>query len=447
MDSMDKIGGKTQRMTERPQTRRLHASERRFRFPAIIGLLIICVLTAFGIHRHFALSKTGLVFAVVGDSQGRSFVWQDVIDEINKADPEFVLHCGDMTASGTRDQYEEFISRADTLKVPWHPVPGNHDIRGEGLSVFTELTGKDRYYSFMDKGYKFIALDSSQGFIDEEQMTWLMGELEWDGPKFVFMHVPLFDPLPEVEHSFTDKDQARKLKGLFAAGNVKAVFNGHVHIFDLQEDDDVLYVTTGGAGALLYAEPEKGGFHHYTLVQVEQDRVKIEAVEVEVESKEPKIKVISQDTEREFSLGELSLLPSMEASSSFKNQFGNLRGQGLYVGVPVSVLLDYVGGIDPGQILTVTCSDGYSQDFSYDNVYPSPEWAELQGTMLIAFGKDGAVPPDWQEGPRLVFAPPDGVYSNDDCALTSCPGQGWHIYKSAGGRWARFVSEIEVREQ
>ena len=274
---------------------------------------------------------------------------------------------------------------------------------------------------------------------------WLMEELKWDGPKFVFMHIPLFDPLPEVEHSFLDKAQAQELKELFAASNVKAVFTGHVHIFDSKEDGGVLYVTTGGAGALLYAPPEEGGFHHYTLVQVHKDNVKVEAIPVDVDFEEPRIKVRSQKAEREFTLGELSLLPTIESHSSFENQFGNLRGQGSLRSCVKSTLLDCVGGIQPGQTLVVTCSDGYSQEFSYDNVHPSPEWAEIQGTMLIAYEKDGDSPPDWQEGPRLVFAPPDGIYSNDDCAQTSSPDQGWHVYKSAGGRWARFVSEIEVR--
>lgn len=432
-------------MTQRLPKRPTHVARRKFPYPIFIGALVICIVAAFAVHRHVASSRNRLVFAVVGDSQGRSFVWENVIGAINTASPEFVLHCGDMVASGTRVQYEDFASQTNKLKMPWYPVLGNHDIRGDGLSLFTELTGKDRYYSFLEKGHKFIALDSSQGFIDDLQMSWLMEQLEWNGPKFVFMHIPLFDPLPEVEHSFTDRDQANKLKELFAAKDVKAVFNGHVHFFDSKEDNGVLYVTSGGAGALLYAPPEEGGFHHYALVQVDRDSIKVEAVQVDVEFEEPRIKVMSQEGEKEFTLGELSLLPSLEANSSFENQFGNLRGQGLYVGVPVSTLLSYVGGIRPDQTLIITCSDGYSQEFSYDNVYPSPEWAEIQGTMLVAYEKDGAVPPDWQEGPRLIFAPPDGTYSNDDCAQTSSPGQGWNVYKSAGGRWARFVSEIEVK--
>lgn len=434
-------------MTQRLPKKQTHVARRKFPHLIFIAALVICIVAAFAVHRHVASDRNRLVFAVVGDSQGRSFVWENVIDAINTASPEFMLHCGDMVASGTRVQYEDFASQTNKLKMPWYPVLGNHDIRGDGLSLFTELTGKDRYYSFLEKGHKFIALDSSQGFIDDLQISWLMEQLEWDGPKFVFMHIPPFDPLPEVEHSFLDKDQAKRLKELFADANVKAVFTGHVHIFNSEEDDGVLYVTSGGAGALLYAPPEEGGFHHYAMVQVDQGHIKVEAVQVDVKFEEPRIKVMSQEGEKEFTLGELSLLPSLEANSSFENQFGNLRGQGLYVGVPVSTLLSYVGGIRPDQTLIITCSDGYSQEFSYDNVYPSPEWAEIQGTMLVAYEKDGAVPPDWQEGPRLIFSPPDGIYSNDNCALTSSPGQGWNVYKSAGGRWARFVSKIEVKQQ
>lgn len=410
--------------------------------------LTACALTAAPASRCAGLPglpQGGFTFAVVGDSQGRTPVWERIVDAVNAARPSLVLHCGDMVASGTREQYEDFLQQTKRLRMPWHAVPGNHDVRGDGARLFTEVAGKSRYYSFVEKGYRFIGLDSSAAALDAKQMAWLERELAQAGPKFVFMHVPLFDPRPGGDHSFVDVEQARRLQQLFREHEVLAVFSGHVHLFSCRELSGVAYVTTGGAGALLYAPRREGGFYHYTLVQVNGNRVKVEAKPVDVKIEEPRVKVIGPKGEKEFTLGELVLLPSVEAATAFENQFGNVRGNGTYAGVLVTTLLEHVGGIRPGQALTVHCSDGYSQDFGYENVHVSGDWAKLQGPMILAYEKDGKTLPEWAEGPRLIFAPPDGVYGNDDCRLTSLPGQGWNVYKSAGGRWARNVSVIEVR--
>ncbi|MDK2930890.1 MAG: hypothetical protein PWR07_1021 [Bacillota bacterium] len=420
----------------------------RKRIAVLVVALTACVLTAALASRCAGLPglpQGSFTFAVVGDSQGRTPVWERIVDAVNAARPSFVLHCGDMVASGTPEQYEDFLRQTKRLRMPWHAVPGNHDVRGDGARLFTEFTGKNRYYSFVEKGYRFIGLDSSAAALDAKQMAWLERELAQSGPKFVFMHVPLFDPRPGGDHSFVDVEQARRLQQLFREHEVLAVFSGHVHLFSCRELNGVTYVTTGGAGAPLYAPRREGGFYHYTLVRVNGNRVKIEAKPVDVKIEEPRVKVIGPKGEKEFTLGELVLLPSVEVATAFENQFGNVRGNGKYVGVLVATLLEHVGGIRPGQTLTVRCSDGYSQDFGYENVHVSGDWAKLQGPMILAYEKDGKTFPEWAEGPRLIFAPPDGVYSNDDCRLTSLPGQGWNVYKSAGGRWARNVSLIEVR--
>ena len=52
--------------------------------------------------------------------------------------------------------------------------------------------------------------------------------------------------------------------------------------------------------------------------------------------------------------------------------------------------------------------------------------------------------PSWVDGLRIVMLTPDGGYSNADCLATSALGQGYHIYESAGARWAKYVAMIEI---
>ncbi len=389
--------------------------------------------------------RSGLSFAVVGDSQGRNEVWDKAIDAINAARPQFLLHCGDMVASGTGPQYDDFVARARKLRVAWYSALGNHDVKGDGRATYAKLIRKESFYSFVQKGYKFIGLDSSSGGLDPAQVDWLRRELEGRGPKFVFMHIPLFDPRPGGDHCFLDPVQAAQLHRMFSASQVLAVFSGHVHMFAKQVVDGVTYVTTGGGGGLLYARPEQGGFHHFVMVRVDGDAVQVEAVPIEARIEEPKIAVRGPKGQLQLALGDLAAMAGREVRTAFENKFGNLGGQGVYMAVPVSALVEMVGGMRRGQILVVTSNDGYAQEFAYENVYPSGKWLSLQGEMLLAYEKDGATHPAWGECPRVVFAPPDGVYHNSDCAATSAPGQGWNVYESAGARWARYVSQVEVR--
>ncbi len=413
---------------------------------AVVALVAVCIIAVALVVLKPWFGTKVYVFAVVGDSQGRSEVWEIVMDGVNSDRPDFLLHCGDMVASGTRAQYDDFLEGAEKLKMPLHVVPGNHDVRGEGRTCFAELFRDPPYYSFEHKGARFIGLDTSEGSIDSVQMEWLRGELAEDGPKFIFMHIPLYDPRPGGDHCFLDQEQAAELEELFGASRVLAVFSGHVHMFSNAELDGVEYVTTGGAGALLYAPEDEGGFYHYALVKVDGEQVEIETRRVDVEFEEASLTLSGPEGKKELSLGQLALMETVEVEVAFENRFGNLGGHGIYVGVPVISLVEMVGGLAPGQTLVVTCDDGYSQDYAYENVYPSDQWAQTQGPMILAYEKDGATSPEWQESPRLIMAPPDGVYSNDDCASTSVPGQGWNLYESAGARWARSVTRIEVKD-
>ena len=431
-----------------PQARGVHRRRvlRRSALALAAFAFVFAVTTVLPVGRVEALfGRSGLSFAVVGDSQGRNEVWDRVIDAVNASRPQFVLHCGDMVASGTSQQYDDFVGRARKLRMPWYAVLGNHDVKGDGKAVYARLVRKDAYYSFVQKGYRFIGLDSSSGSLDATQIDWLRRELQAPEPKFVFMHIPLFDPMPGGDHCFLDTGQAAELHKMFSTSRVLAVFSGHVHVFAQAAKDGVTYVTTGGGGALLYARAEQGGFHHFTMVRADGDRIQVEAVPVKAEIEEPRLTVRGSKGQVEMTLGEIAAMPRFEAKTAFENKFANLGGQGVYAGVRVAALVDMVGGMQPGQILVVTSSDGYSQEYAYGNVYPSVAWLSLQGEMLLAYEKDGSTHPAWGECPRIVFAPSDGVYHNSDCAATSAPGQGWNVYESAGARWARYVRRIEVR--
>jgi hypothetical protein len=61
-------------------------------------------------------------------------------------------------------------------------------------------------------------------------------------------------------------------------------------------------------------------------------------------------------------------LPSYRGYGGFKNQLGNVKGLGNYTGVSLNTLCGLVGGLTSTSIVKVIASDGYSSNFTFDEV-------------------------------------------------------------------------------
>jgi 3',5'-cyclic AMP phosphodiesterase CpdA len=258
-------------------------------------------------------ASTGdFVFVVAGDNRPTAKgaplprVLKTLFDEVRVIRPDFVLWTGD-TVYGYDDspeeltaEYDAFAKLASASGVPLFNAPGNHEIHGAKPCTASnpEEQFKSRfgalYGSFDYWGVHFIALDTEQcghttsdqhiQVIDGEQLDWLTKDLEaHKGARgiFVFFHT-------EVTPAMNDEDGANhkalgnsgELKALFKQYSVKAVFQGHEHLFYQAPDEDgVKYYVAGGAGAPLYARPEMGGFSHYLVVQMKNNNPVVTVVE------------------------------------------------------------------------------------------------------------------------------------------------------------------------
>ncbi len=233
-------------------------------------------------------------FAVFGDSRPGTRAWSPVLHaiatEIGGLDVPFVLGTGDYIEGSSnqttvRRQWDGFFTALAPLQasraVPVALAPGNHDIMGvrRNAEIFLEYFER-LYFSFDYESCHFIILDSEglgqEGRIAGTQLQWLKQDLAAHrDAKFTFvaLHRPLFPVDGHIGSSLdeypTDRDA---LHALFVQQGVDVVFAGHEHLYNHQERDGVHYFITGGAGAPLYAAPERGGFYHYLLVTVEQTR-------------------------------------------------------------------------------------------------------------------------------------------------------------------------------
>lgn len=154
----------------------------------------------------------------------------------------------------------------------------------------------------------------------------------------------------------------------------------------------------------------------------------------------PNIVVSDGSTKLNLALPQLIEMNHVSGNSEFQNQYGNWRWYGAYVGVNLSAIVEKVGTMGADDVVRVNATDGTSQLYSYDNLYPNATFHSLQGYLVLAYSYNGTQAPSWDSGLRIVFLPPDEAYSNDDASKTTPAA--W--FSSAGDRWLKWVATIEL---
>ena len=407
---------------------------------SVIIILVVSSISAIFILEM--IDDDSINFYVFGDSQGYQGGVEQIVTAANLHRPDFIFHCGDLTPFGQENQYQAIKKVLDQSIVPVYTTIGNHDLKDGGGALYEEYFGTSRY-SFDLGPAHFTVFNTSSGDISSQEFSWLEQDLTQTEAefRFVFTHIPPFDPRTGENHSLINSTTSTRLMSLFEEHEVDVVFTGHIHMYNETVINGVRYVITGGAGANLYANESNGGIYHYMNVTLHENELTIEPILLDTPSLPRDVVAVRGRVEDvTLSLEDLLLMDVVTGYSSFQNQYDNWRGLGTYTGIAVSELIELVGGMTINDTLIVRSFDGYVQEFSYSNIYPNATWAEIQGLMVLAYAYNDTSVLDWADGMRLVMIPPDGGYSNSDAIQTS----EFDDVISAGSRWVRFVSLIEV---
>lgn len=165
------------------------------------------------------------------------------VDRINGLRPDFVVVCGDFVHDATPASFADYLSIMDGLDVPWHGVPGNHDVGNEPtperLGYYREVIGED-YGTFLHRGYRFVLVNTQlwKAPLEGEsarQDAWLTQTLERaaaDGsPVIVVGHYPLFLAASDEPEEYMNLPVAKRneLLELFGRCGVVAFLGGHAH--------------------------------------------------------------------------------------------------------------------------------------------------------------------------------------------------------------------------
>ena len=282
----------------------------KFLFFAVLILLIIaCIIKIHSIIsfpeidkwnyqqlQKIDKTKNEFEFIVFGDNKNSITTFENLIEKVNEEEALFAIALGDLVYDGEKEKFRFFINQIKNFNMPLLTAIGNHEITDLGRANYYELFGTF-YYSFATANSYFIILDNAnETNLDAWQMDWLKKELEISQNykyRFVFMHVPLYNPQknnPIIDHCLKDPTFAKKLNDLFDIKNVTMLFRSHVHGYYNGIWGTTPYIITGGAGAELHGSDPQHHFYHYIKANVSDNDVKYEVVKI----KSPKFELITR---------------------------------------------------------------------------------------------------------------------------------------------------------
>ena len=231
-------------------------------------------------------SQTNFTFDVFGDNKNSVKTFENLIRKINADNSAFAIDIGDLVYDGEKEKFRFFINQIKKINKPLLTVVGNHEIKEDGRANYYVLFGKF-YYSFAVGNSYFIVLDNAnKKNIDAWQLDWLKKKLKKSQKyqnRFVFMHVPLFDPRKgdyKKGHSLKKIKVAKRLNKLFDDNNVTMLFVSHIHGYYRGIWGKTPYIITGGGGAELAGSNPEHYFYHYIKVDVDNTGVKYEIVKL-----------------------------------------------------------------------------------------------------------------------------------------------------------------------
>ena len=211
--------------------------------------LVSAPLAALGLNHltRAADATNGFTFIAVNDlhfydAQCVPF-FRNVVAKMRVSAPDaaFCLIAGDIADGGETMQFFQMREIFRGLRMPLHPVPGNHDFNLDGDRGAYDATFPGKLnYVFQHAGWQFLGLDTTQG-TDFDETTIAPATLAWldatiptldpATPTVAFTHFPLGKG---VTYRPLNADAVlEKLRLL----NLRATFSGHWHGLNEQRLD------------------------------------------------------------------------------------------------------------------------------------------------------------------------------------------------------------------
>ena len=204
--------------------------------------------------------------------------WRLILDDVRRRGIGEVVCGGDI---GELSAYSKFFDSLTDFKL--YVTPGNHDQSVEVLKHYTlpELTSKSAVFgSHDDEHFKYIFLDTSNTWLDDEQFRFLLSALKTEKKVLLFMHHPLLAVNTPVDRLYPLYGRERIVEQLLRHKKEVLVFCGHYHVSDERVQGNITQYVTPAVSFQIVKEAESLQVHNnyfgYRIISVDKDRVTTE---------------------------------------------------------------------------------------------------------------------------------------------------------------------------
>jgi len=211
---------------------------------------------------------------------------ENIINYINKKKPDAVVCTGDIAHKGRVSEYNGICEYLRKIKPKLLVVPGNHDVKNNGLIFFEKCLGPRRRKMIIDeKDTIIIGLCSSRddlkdGEIGDEQLLWLAQQFRKPRRenRIIALHHHLI-PIPFAGRKWSTVRDAGELLEFTQLYEIDLVLQGHRHVPCVWEIGSTIFLYCGTSSADKTRSDESPSFNHIIL-----------------EKKNLEINVVSSDT-------------------------------------------------------------------------------------------------------------------------------------------------------
>ncbi|NBX92089.1 MAG: hypothetical protein EBQ85_02530 [Proteobacteria bacterium] len=193
-------------------------------------------------------------FAMVGDTHvGANDMarFTRILQAAQAEGDEFVILLGDIVDQGDEPSVNAVVKAIADLGLSQKVIPllGNHDIFSEGWNAYKAAWGASHYVVDIGNS-RFIALDTADGVIGEDQMEWLDSQLRRTSltHSFLLTHYMPVVPGQRTHLRLSNVNEAQRLMRMASRAGVRGLFGGHYHSYCTENIDGVDYVVAGGGG-------------------------------------------------------------------------------------------------------------------------------------------------------------------------------------------------------
>jgi len=239
-------------------------------------------------HDHFMkIVQISDIHCNIGSDFDKS-MFQKGLTLVNKEkDVDFVFISGDLTTDGLLKEYEMARDCVDAIEHRCIIVPGNHDERNLGYTLFPEFFGIPSFTYTMDK-ISFVGLassepDKNEGHLGRARHTFIETGVKKGKPlTIVGFHHHLI-PVPNSGRETNIIEDAGETLDILLTHNVPLVLMGHRHVpYGVRLHETLLV----NAGTFSCTRTRAHFGHTFNIIDIEDTKISVSVMSIETGKQE-----------------------------------------------------------------------------------------------------------------------------------------------------------------